>query len=616
MLNARDALTEQRKREARNARWRWISNVIKRHTSSRRSQMREWAIDGATYRSEDPTTSSSQFQYAHFDDDLTEDPEFEANYLYAFVDQLAATVCPPNPEVTVRARRSAFKNASVFRGLLVNEILRKERMAIKLWKAVGRACIFPRTFLKTTWSRKDKRPHIRVINPHFVYYDEAATEWEDVRYVCEVRLLTRGEFMRRVKKNKRSKKGIYLIDDKALEQVSFGPHPEWVQHLDDSGMYKQGRGDDPKMAYNWAVVYEFYDLVSETMYHFADGLDQPVFESELPYQLLKNPFHKIVFNDNLKGDGGLADARIVRPTLDRLSHYSRLRMDHLESSIPIPVVNEGLVDDVDNLASQFRNASGPRDLIRLSTRPNININDVLGHTPVAQLPIEWEATIQQLVGFVEMILGLPGFARGMVGETDVATEAAIADGSVKQRNAKRQKVVYGAIQWVAEAIIRLFIQFMPEDSTIPLQLMEEGPEVAAGRQLLGFGGIDPEGGVEDDDPWDYSFEALAHNGDEDNRVVRLKTLMTLLEAIAGNPAINNRRLMQAILEAAKLDKVLNTAEEEQQAQAAMTPPAQQDGTAPTPDMPMTSAEATMPHLSGGQMEGGPLPAQEMGAPLA
>ena len=51
-----------------------------------------------------------------------------------------------------------------------------------------------------------------------------------------------------------------------------------------------------------------------------------------------------------------------------------------------------------------------------------------------------------------------------MGQTDVATEAALAGTAVRTRNARRQKVVYHAVEWVAEAIIRLYIKYLPADS--------------------------------------------------------------------------------------------------------------------------------------------------------
>ena len=594
---------EQAKRDARDARWRWVHNCIEEHKRARGSEVQKWDYDAQLYRSEDPAASNDDATLAYYGvEDDEEDERFDRNELFAFLDQLVATVCPPNPEVTIKARRRPMRNAAKFRELLINEVFEMETLAIKLWKAVGRACIFPRAFLKATWSKKKARPKVRVVNPHFVFYDEMASEWEDVKYVAEVKMLTRGEFMARVKKSKRGK-GDYLLSPEMLQKVSFGDHERWMQHHDSSGLYS-GSGSNAKRAYKWVPVVEFYDLSSRTLYHFVEGLPDPVYEAPLPYQLHDNPYYMLAFNDNLKNNNGLSDASLVRPTLNRLNDLNALQMWHIKSGIPIPVLHEGLTDDPDDFAAQYRSARGPGDIIKLAAQPRVRIEEVLSHTPVPQLPVEWQQVSQQMLDVIERILGLPGFARGQVGQTDVATEAAMAGDSVRTRNARRQKIIYLAIEWLSRAIINLFIEFMPSDSTIPMQLMEDGPEVSVSRRLLGFG-MPSDGAVEGDDPWDYKFSALAYNGDEDNRIVRLKNLTELLPNLVQNPEINQRRLWQEVLGLVKMDRVLNTAEETQQAaqaqQAAMAPEEAMGATPPGPDMSaqaMTPLGAENPQLAG------------------
>jgi hypothetical protein len=606
-----DQMTPEDRREARDARWHWVHDCIELHKESRQREMSEWDYVSMLYNSRDPDSvgSDTTLTYYGVGGDDGGDERFNRNELYAFLDQLVATVCPPNPEITIKARRRPMKNAAKFRQLLINEVFGLENLALKLWRAVGRACIFPRSFLKVSWSPKLKRPKIRVVNPHFVFFDEMASEWEDIRYLCEVRMLTRGEFMSRVKKTARGK-GHYNISDEMLQKVNFGDHEQWMRQYDSTGMYVQ-KNSKTRAAYKWVPVYEFYDFVSGTIYHFVDGVADPVFEAPLPYQLHENPFHMIVFNDNLKNNTGLSDAELVRPTLDLLNDVNTLQLWHIKAGIPIPVIHEGLVDDPDDFASQYRNATGPTDIIRLAAQPRVAINEVLGHTPVATLPVEWDKVTQQMLDVIERVLGLPGFARGQMGETDVATEAALAGSAVRTRNARRQKIIYMAVEWVARAVVNLFTEFMPAKSTIPMQLMDEGPEVSVNRRLLGFGMPNEKGRVEGDGQWDYKFEALAYNGDDDNRIVRLKNIIELLPSLVQNPDVHQRRLWSEVLDLVKLGRVLNTTEEAQQAaqamQAQMAPPPDA-ATAGTPAAPDMSAQATTPlGAEFPQLAGGPNP---------
>ncbi len=615
--NDRDVQTREDKKLARDARHHWIYDTITIHKESRKRELTKWDYASRLYASK-PTAEGDDTSITYYGvSDEVNDEALDSNELFAFLDQLVATVCPPNPEITIKARRRALTNAAKFRGLLINEIFDLEDLATKLWKAVGRACIYPRCYLKTKWSDKRQRPIVRVVNPHFIFQDEMAQEWDDLRYVCEVTMLTRGEFMSRVKRNARSRRGKYHLSDEMLRKVSFGEHREWMSQFDTSGMYNgmgnAGGDNGPKLAYEWVPVYEFYDLMSQTLYHFVEGIPDPVFESPLPYQLLKNPYHQIAFNDNLKNNLGLSDAELVQPTLDLLNDLSTLRLWHLRSSIPVPVIHEGLVDDPDDFANQYRNADGPGTIIRLAAMPKVAIGEVLGHTPVATLPIEWDSTMQQMLDIIERVLGLPGFARGQMGATDVATEAAMADDAVRTRNARRQRIVYLAIAWVAQSIIELFIEFMPQNSTIPMQIMDDAPEISVSRRLLGFSMPNEKGVVEADGPWDYKFEALAHNGDEDNRIVRLKNILELLPSMVQNPEINQTRMWEEILGSVRMEKIVNTPEEKQEAMAAMAPPPEEGAGEATPAAPDMSAQAMTPlgaenpQLTGAPIEGSPLP---------
>jgi len=611
LVLSRDKSDEQAKQKARDARWRWINDCLQLHKKARERECEEWDYVSQLYRSKDPDSTriaDATMVYYGLDEESDEEV-FSRNELYAFLDQLVATICPPNPEITIKARRRPYKNAAKFRELLINEVFLMEKLATKLWRAVGRACIFPRCFFKVTWSKGLGHPKIRVVNPHFIFFDEMASEWDDIRYVCEVNMMTRGEFMSRVKKTADGK-GSYFLKPELLKKVNFGSHENWMKYHDNSGMYSAS-AKNPQQAYKWVPVYEFYDLVSKTLYHFVDGIDVPIYEAPLPYQLLENPYYMLVFNDNLKNNSGLSDAELVRPTLDLLNDVNTLQLWHIKSGIPIPVIHEGLVDDPDDFASQYKNAAGPRDIIRLAAQPRVQINEVLGHTPTASLPIEWNRTTQQMLDVIERVLGLPGFARGAVGQTDVATEAALAGTAVRTRNARRQKIIYLTVEWMARAIIQLYIEYMPIDSTVPLQLMEDSADISVGRRMLGFGM--PKGGrVEDDDPWDYKFQALAYNGDEDNRIVRLKNIIELLPSLIQNPDVNQRRLWQEVLDLVKLGRVMNSDQElqkEQEAQQQMMQAAQpMEATPPSPDMSaqaMTELGAQQPQLTGAPIPGGP-----------
>ena len=52
-----------------------------------------------------------------------------------------------------------------------------------------------------------------------------------------------------------------------------------MRHHDVSGIVLDKAAATTQRAYKWVPVYEFYDLVSETVYHFVEGVEVPVYQA-------------------------------------------------------------------------------------------------------------------------------------------------------------------------------------------------------------------------------------------------------------------------------------------------------------------------------------------------
>jgi hypothetical protein len=446
----------------------------------------------------------------------------ESNYFFAFADTLVAQVVPPNPEVTIRANKKELDDPARFREALVNRLFKKEDLAAKLWKLCTRASVWPHAFIKTVWSESRKRPIFRVVDPQHIFWDMSAEDFEDIRYICEVTVLTKAEFKRRLKKKGKAG-GFYRSD--AEDEIEFGEYPSWI-NPDPEGEAgpmspEEMDVDRVRASYEWTVVYEFYDLRSKKFYQFADGVEKPLMVTSLPYKHLSNPYGLLVFNDNLSDLGGISDAELTFPTLERLNEMVSLEMWHCKTSIPVPVIHEGLVDDPEAFADAYESVDGPGQIISVEARPQVGINQVVSHTPVASLPIEWGRSSDKLERLIEFILGMPSYQRGELGQSDVATELALTDTATRTRNARRQKSVYKIISWCAKAVVALYQEFLPVEESLPLRLAVEGTEAMLTRELLAFG-------ERTEDPWSFDYEALPYNAAEMNSVVQLKQMEVMM----------------------------------------------------------------------------------------
>ncbi len=525
---------------------RFRFKIITNHKSKMRRLRKRWKRAADMYRTEYYRTSDSfdDGDYVSQDEGVT----FENNWLFAFADTMIANIIPPNPECTIKHRRAELEEPAKLRELLVNDLLYREKAHAKLWKLGTRATVFPRSFIKCVWSEGKGRPILRVLNPEFIFFDAMSEDWEDLRYICEVSVLTRGEFEKRIKKRGK-KDGVYRSD--ALEDAEFGPYPDWLldeesnsDDKDDHQIVREG--------FDWVTIYEYYDLVSRQFFHYMEGSQRPLMTAALPYDTLPNPYYMLSFNDNLKDLGGLSDAELVFPTIERLNEMASLELWHNKCSIPVTVVHAGLVDDPAEFEDALENVDGPGQIITIAAKPKVSVNEVMGQTPTPQLPVTWQATKGALREQIEFVLGIASYQRGGLGQSDVATELALADTAIRTRNSRRQKVVYDSISWLAKAVVSLYGQFLPEDSDIPVKLGSDKGTSLLTRETLGLD--------RKEDAFDYDYEARPFNAQEGNSVVQLKTLTEFIPVFTQNPAtagnIDQRKLVEKLLDLLQMPNLL------------------------------------------------------------
>jgi hypothetical protein len=106
-----------------------------------------------------------------------------------------------------------------------------------------------------------------------------------------------------------------------------------------------------------------------------------------------------------------------------------------------------LVDNIEDFMDAMEMADGPGMVIPLAANPGIGVNEVLGVTPMPTLPAEFGRSRNTIENNIQFTLGLPSYARGEVGQSDVATELALTDTATRTRNARRQKMIYNVIEW-------------------------------------------------------------------------------------------------------------------------------------------------------------------------
>ncbi len=584
-----------------------IQGLIDTHKAKSHLDQRKWDQVRAWYTSESALTTGDVPQGAGSPSGESEDLSMETNYPYAFVDTMVANICPNNPEVTVNARRKQLHEPAKYRQALINDTLSRVDAHRILWRAATMASVYPRSFVKTVWNFRKRSPDFLVCDPRFVWYDMTAERWEDIRYLIEVTVLTRDDFNSRVKSDGKKDRA---YDARVAEKSQFGAYPEWLR---DRMQDRNLMNDSSKEVFEWVTVYEIYDFSGDgRYYHFLEDVDEPLFAGDLPYRFVRNPFHRVAFNDNLQDIGGLSDVALIAPVLERLNELDTLMLWFAQTSIPITLLNSGLCDNPERVRSQLRNSTTPGSIVEIAGKANASIGDIIGHTQTPSLSPEFIATRDRCIQIIEFILGIPQYSRGVVGVSDVATEVALADTATRTRNGRRQKEIYDLIGWQAQAITGLYEEFLADDEILPVRLLGQSEMIEITRASMLAREVQAAKG---EDPLEYDYNAVAYSPTENNRLVQLRNLQQFFPLLSQSPDVNQSALTRKLLELLQMEDIIKdeqqlAAEAQQaqmQAQQAQMPqpqPGQGAGDTIASGALPPGSEPVMPPLPGGVGAGG------------
>jgi hypothetical protein len=567
-----------------------IRKIIKLHEGLSNRERQRFDMYRRWYNSEYWEQDNEKPQGAGGDEIYGSDSlNFETNYAYAAVDTLIANVCPTNPEITVTARNKALKDAAKLRAALINETFYKLKAHKIIWKAATEASVYDRSWVKASYRIDRKRPQFLVVDPRMVWFDREASCEEDMRYLIHVVLITKDEFDKRIEAN--------TYDTEVAKDVRAMAFPQWA--TDRTGGASQNDAQSAsRQAFDWITLYEFYDFIEDKYYVFADRMEKPILASELPYKTLRNPFKMLVFNDNLRNIGGLSDVKLIAPQQRVLNELQTLKLWHALVSIPITLVQEGMVDNPEALITALSSVTGPGEIVKIKGRDRVAIGDIVSSTNTPSLSPNFSQMEEEAKGSIESILSLPRYSRGEVGVADIATEVALADTAVRTRNSRRQKAIYDLLTWMAEATIAIYTLYL--DQEVPVRLLDEEDITSVDREMLKL--QLPADATEE--IMDYDYEARAFNAPENNRIVMLKLLREHWDALAQGiqaGAVDPRKLITRLAELLSLDDILKDAE-----------------VSPDPFTPLPTAPEGDPNAGGNlpmttqapETSGGPMPGPE------
>ena len=533
-----------------------LKAIISAHVSKANKEHATWDRWRAWYRSE------FWADQAEGSDALL----VENNYLYAFSDTMVASVTPPTPRVTANARASSpeAKLAAKYREALINDILDRSNGHELLWKLATMTSVYGRSIVKGVWNFSLDRPDFVVIDPRYFFFDMSASRWEDVRYAIEVTTLTKAEFFARTQTRKQRQARSMQYDPAIARKAQMGSFPQWLQDKEDTSA---GLNKEVQNVFEWVIVYEVYDFTNDRYYHMLEDEGEPLFEGELPYAFVRNPFKPLVFTDNLSDIGGLPDSQLVERQQRRLNELDTLELRHAQSSIPVTVINEALCDNPEDFVDQVSNATSPGDVVRLQGRNAAPLQDILSTTPTSALSPDFAVIRERIENTIQFVLGIPEYARGVAGTSDVATELALVDSAMRTRLGRRTKMINGIIKHMAKCVIGLYEEFLEPESEIPVRLtgnkdtfnvsrahlMARSPEIAEEIRRTG-------GTVEE--PLAVDYEIVPFSPTENSKAAQIKKIIQFMEFLAMSPHIDQRKLHAHILDVLDIGDDVMISEEE------------------------------------------------------
>jgi len=487
----------------------------------------------------------------------------ETNYPYAFIDSMISSIIPPNPQVTVIERNPKLKEHAKYREALINDSFKRNQLVQLLWRLGSFSAVCGRAFIKTVWRFAKQRAEYRVIDPRFIFFDLSAERWDDIRYLIEVTTITRGEFERRAKQpyDRTKPRGKRRYKSSQAERAVFGSYPSWLKPA-----LKSNR-DISSEAFEWVTVYEVYDFTANRFYHWLDGETDALFADDLPYRLIRNPFNMLTFNDNLQSLEGISDIQIIDRQQQMLNELDTLELRHAQASIPVTLFHSGLVDNPGAFVKALMEATNPGDAVAVHGKQGVGIGDIIANTPTTVLSPSFAVMRERITKSVEFALGLPQYARGVVGVADVATEVALADMAVRTRNGRRLQSIQHIISWLASTTIGLYEEFLPRDSVLPVRLTGRRESLQVTRAAMKA--RDPqaiEPGMNAEEPLDYDYDVVPYSPTENSRTIQLKNLAQMLELLVTSEDIDKRRLMEKVIDLLNLDSDLLISEQEKQQQ--------------------------------------------------
>lgn len=466
----------------------------------------------------------------------------QKNMVYAITDTAISSLLGPNPQVAAMPQTpDGQEMAGATNGLMewaFRTVNMRRRSALSLMDAV----LCKRGIFKVTWDAKKDCPVLSNPNPATVFFDLNARDIADVTYWIHACMLTQAQYKAKVKSGRYE--GHADIEPEA--------RPTWM--MDD--VQKTSLTKFASLSKR-VLVYEFYDLSSNTVVHYHKGTNHVLFKGKLDFV----PFEMFSLNHSGVDCTGLSEVQLI---LDQQTNINQLltlwkRLVYLQ--VPKILYNAGMIDS-DTLDKAI--AAGVGSFIPVdaqSTEELRNFGAMFYEMPRPPVPEAIIQFIDRLEADAAFQSALAEAARGQVAGAKTATEMAIIDAQMRTRLATREGHLNTALEGVAAKMFYLMQRYMKKPKMV---------RISGGDQFTHLG-------TQQLKQLQMDFEMVAYNPLRKNPAVLLETLQAMIPLLAQAPNVDQFKLFEELIDGLGLPRriIIPEAQARQQMAQAQQAAAQQ-----------------------------------------
>lgn len=461
-----------------------------------------------------------------------------SNIAFALVETAVASLVPRHPQITCQPRMPMNPDDMLAREKYVNMALDACKFRRELHLSIQDCVLCGRAIYKTTWSRTLGRPIVRAVDPRSVIFDLTARRPEDIKYWCEVTVLSQDEFDARVES------GFYKIP-KGKSIPRGDAYPKWLNDSDGmsggdqpagatsaTGGYKRLRNWQP-----WITIYEWYDVPTGKVQHWHADFDKPLFEESEPYI----PFTLYSLNSNAQDCRGLSEILLVKPNIEAVNRLLSYMMMLVRLQVPRVLFDSGIITE-EQVATLM--AAEPGAWVAFALKNGAAIASAFAQAPVPNIPPEVQLLLSKEENIISYVSAMAEAARGQVTGAKTATELALIEGQLRTRLQARQANVDEATADVAAKILYLAGQKLEMPVMVKTGADASGNPVwteVKPSQLADMGVL---------------FEVVPYTPLDNNRAVVEERFLAQLPIIAQRPNVDQVLLNEEIARTLRLNPKL------------------------------------------------------------